>query len=136
MFGFSPSLEHFCRILGSCGVEATQPEFPDLEPVFAPDHTSTALSSQSSSMKRSVKARPGRMNHQKSIRRRAEGHHLHDKTAVLKQRGSCSVTPCGTHDAAPLFAHIQFGLKGANYRGGEIRGQIAVYRDDGDDDEN
>ncbi len=76
------------------------------------------------------------MNHQKSIRRRAEGHHLHDKTAVLKQRGSCSVTPCGTHDAAPLFVHIQFGLKGANYPGGEIRGQIAVHRDDGDDDEN
>ena len=87
-------------------------------------------------MKRSVKARPGRMNHQKSIRRRAEAHHLHDKTAVLKQRGSCSVTPRGTHDASPLFAHIQFGLKGANFPASEIRGQIAVHTDDGDDDEN
>ncbi len=57
------------------------------------------------------------------------------KSAVLKQRGGCSVTPCGTHDAAPLFAHIQFGLKGANYPGGEIRGLVA-RRGDGDDDEN
>src|SRR5712664_870404 len=52
MFGFSPSLEHFCRILGSCRVETIQPEFPDLEPVFARDHTLTALSSQSSSIKK------------------------------------------------------------------------------------
>jgi len=36
----------------------------------------------------------------------------------------------------PLFAHIQFGLEGASYPGGEIRGQIAVHRGDGDDDEN
>ena len=97
MFGFSPSLEHFCRIFGSCGVEATQPEFPDLEPVFARDHTLTALSSQSSS---------------------------------IKLLGWLGLT------GPPLFAHIQFGLKGANYPASEIRGQIVAHCGDGDDDEN
>ena len=78
-------------------MEATQPEFPDLEPVFARDHTLTALSSQSSS---------------------------------IKLLGWLGLT------GPPLFAHIQFGLKGANYPASEIRGQIVAHCGDGDDDEN
>jgi len=48
----------------------------------------------------------------------------------MKLLGSLGLT------GPPLFAHIQFGLKGANYPGGEIRGQIVAHRGDGYDDEN
>src|SRR6266403_2806497 len=96
--------------------------------------------------KRSVNARPGGMNHQKSICRRAKGHHLHDKIGRLETKGRLQCNSLWhSRRGAPVRPHSVWSerrqlsrrrnplTRGASRRGGRRRelghGQAGRKRD-------